>query len=99
MGCTAENIANQYGLTREQLDQFAFESHQKAARAIAEGRFESQIVPVEVSRGKQTKLFTRDEHVREDVQLSDLARLKPAFQKRAWSLQAMHRALTTVRRR
>ncbi|OJA04927.1 beta-ketothiolase BktB [Halomonas sp. QHL1] len=81
MGCTAENIAIQYGLSREQLDQFALESHQKAARAIAEGRFEDQIVAVEVSRGKETTLFSRDEHVRDGVQLSDLARLKPAFQK------------------
>ncbi len=81
MGCTAENIAKQYGLSREQLDQFALESHQKAARAIAEGRFDDQIVAVDVSRGKQTSLFSRDEHVRDSVQLSDLARLKPAFQK------------------
>ncbi|SBR47853.1 acetyl-CoA C-acyltransferase [Halomonas sp. HL-93] len=81
MGCTAENIAKQYGLTREQLDQFALESHQKAARAIAEGRFEAQIVPVEVRQGKQTNIVSRDEHVRDGVQLGDLARLKPAFQK------------------
>jgi len=81
MGCTAENIAKQYGLSREQLDQFALESHQKAARAIAEGRFDDQVVPVEIRRGKQTALFSRDEHVREGVQLNDLARLKPAFQK------------------
>lgn len=81
MGCTAENIAKQYGLSREQLDQFALESHQKAARAIAEGRFDEQIVAVDVSRGKQTSQFSRDEHVRDGVQLSDLARLKPAFQK------------------
>ncbi|TVP42697.1 MAG: acetyl-CoA C-acyltransferase [Halomonas sp.] len=81
MGCTAENIAKQYGLTREQLDQFALDSHQKASRAIAEGRFDAQIVPVEVRQGKQTIHFSRDEHVREGVQLSDLARLKPAFQK------------------
>ncbi|SNY95638.1 beta-ketothiolase BktB [Halomonas sp. hl-4] len=81
MGCTAENIAKQYGLTREQLDQFALGSHQKAARAIAEGRFEAQIVPVEVRQGKQTNIVSRDEHVRDGVQLSDLTRLKPAFQK------------------
>lgn len=81
MGCTAENIAKQYGLSREQLDQFALESHQKAARAIAEGRFDEQIVAMEVIRGKQTSQFSRDEHVREGVQLSDLARLKPVFQK------------------
>ncbi|UXZ52911.1 beta-ketothiolase BktB [Halomonas sp. 7T] len=81
MGMTAENIAKQYGLTREQLDQFAVDSHHKAARAIAEGRFDEQIVAVEVAQGKQTISFKRDEHVREGVTLSDLARLKPAFKK------------------
>ncbi|AQU82908.1 MULTISPECIES: beta-ketothiolase BktB [unclassified Halomonas] len=81
MGITAENIAKQYGLTREQLDQFAVDSHQKAARAIAEGRFDEQIVPVEVAQGKQTISFKQDEHVREGLELSDLARLKPAFKK------------------
>ena len=81
MGITAENIAQQYGFSREQLDQFALESHQKAARALSEGRFDEQIVPVEVTRGKQTLTFARDEHVREEVVLSDLARLKPAFKR------------------
>lgn len=81
MGMTAENIAKQYGLSREQLDQFAVDSHRKAAKAIAEGRFDAQIVPVEVTKGKQTAFFARDEHVREGVELSDLARLKSAFKK------------------
>ncbi|MEC8901483.1 MAG: acetyl-CoA C-acyltransferase, partial [Pseudomonadota bacterium] len=81
MGITAENIAQQYGLSREQLDQFALDSHQKAARAISEGRFDTQIVPVEVTKGKQTLTFARDEHVREGVELGDLARLKPAFKR------------------
>lgn len=81
MGITAENIAQQYGLTREQLDQFALESHQKAARATEEGRFAAQIVPVDVVQGKQTARITQDEHVRSGIQLADLARLKPAFQK------------------
>ncbi|MGM0858545.1 MAG: beta-ketothiolase BktB [Pseudomonadota bacterium] len=81
MGCTAENIAKRFGLTREQLDAFAVESHQKASRAIADGRFDAQIVPVEVRQGKQTRLFAQDEHVRDGVQLSDLERLRPAFQK------------------
>ncbi|MGS2743970.1 beta-ketothiolase BktB [Halomonas sp. LS-001] len=81
MGITAENIAKQYGLSREQLDQFAVESHHKAANAIAQGRFDEQIVPVDVTKGKQTVSFVRDEHVREGVELSDLTRLKPAFKK------------------
>ena len=63
------------------MDQFALDSHQKAARAISEGRFDTQIVPVEVTKGKQTLAFARDEHVREGVELSDLARLKPAFKR------------------
>ncbi|WP_249977696.1 beta-ketothiolase BktB [Vreelandella olivaria] len=81
MGITAENIATQYGLSREQLDQFAVESHRKAARAMAEGRFDEQIVPVDVVQGKQTSVFSTDEHVRQGVELSDLACLKPAFMK------------------
>lgn len=81
MGCTAENIASRYGLTREEVDRFAMESHHKAARAIAEGRFAEQIVPVTVREGKKERIFDQDEHVREGVSLDDLARLKPAFQK------------------
>lgn len=81
MGCTAENIASRYGLTREAVDRFAMESHHKAARAIAEGRFAEQIVPVTVREGKKERVFDQDEHVREGVSLDDLARLKPAFQK------------------
>lgn len=81
MGCTAENIASHYGLSREAVDRFAMESHHKAARAIAEGRFAEQIVPVTVREGKKERVFDQDEHVREGVSLDDLARLKPAFQK------------------
>ncbi|NYS60016.1 beta-ketothiolase BktB [Vreelandella salicampi] len=81
MGCTAENIASRYGLSREAVDRFAMESHHKAARAIAEGRFAEQIVPVTVREGKKERVFDQDEHVREGVSLDDLARLKPAFQK------------------
>ncbi|MDR5897551.1 beta-ketothiolase BktB [Halomonas vilamensis] len=81
MGCTAENIASRYGISREAVDRFAMESHHKAARAIAEGRFAEQIVPVTVREGKKERVFDQDEHVREGVSLDDLARLKPAFQK------------------
>ena len=81
MGVTAENIASRFGLSREDVDQFALESHQKAARAIAEGRFDGQIVPVTVRQGREERRFERDEHVRGSVTLADLARLKPAFQK------------------
>lgn len=81
MGITAENIAEQYQLTREALDAFSVSSHQKAATAIAEGRFASQIVPVSIRKGRQEILFDTDEHVRHGVTLDDLAKLKPAFKK------------------
>lgn len=79
MGMTAENIAGDYGFSREQLDLYAYTSHQKAARAIAAGRFAEQIVPVPVSKGRETLMFSTDEHVRTDVDLEGLARLKPSF--------------------
>ncbi|MDT0500001.1 beta-ketothiolase BktB [Halomonas sp. PAR7] len=81
MGVTAENIASRCGLSRETVDRFAMQSHHKAARAIAEGRFTEQIVPVTVREGKQERVFERDEHVRDGVTLEELARLRPAFQK------------------
>ncbi len=81
MGVTAENIAQKYGFTREQLDKFALASHQKAAAATAEGRFAEQIVPVRVKKGREDVLFATDEHVRAQVSLDDLAKLKPAFKK------------------
>jgi acetyl-CoA acyltransferase len=88
MGLTAENVAQRYGISREDQDQFAFESHQKATAAIDKGYFESQIVPfqvelVEVSGdGKQKReqfIFKVDEGPRKDTSLEALAKLKPAF--------------------
>jgi acetyl-CoA C-acetyltransferase len=81
MGVTAENVAAKYAITREMQDQLAVESHSRAARAIAEGRFKSQIVPVEVKSRKGTTIFETDEHVRPDVTVDQMAALKPAFQK------------------
>ena len=81
MGVTAENIAAKYGFTRQQLDDFALASHQKAAAAIESGRFDEQIVPVSVKKGREEVLFATDEHVRAQVTLDDLAKLKPAFKK------------------
>jgi acetyl-CoA C-acetyltransferase len=81
MGVTAENIAAKYGFTREQQDQFSVESHRKAARAIDEGRFASQIVPVEIKTRKGVEQFTTDEHVRKDAKLEDMAKLKAVFKK------------------
>ncbi len=88
MGITAENIAAKYGFTREAQDAFALESHRRAARAIDEGRFKSQILPVELKTRKGTELFALDEHVRKDAKLEDMAKLKPAFKKEGGTVTA-----------
>ncbi|WP_321928817.1 beta-ketothiolase BktB [Paraburkholderia guartelaensis] len=81
MGVTAENVAGRYGITREQQDNLALESHRRAARAIAEGRFASQIVPVKRTvKGRET-VFDTDEHLRHDATIDDFAKLKPVFAK------------------
>ncbi len=79
MGITAENVAARDGITREMQDALALESQRRAARAIAEGRFKSQIVPVEMATRKGTVVFDTDEHVRGDVTAEQLAKMKPAF--------------------
>jgi acetyl-CoA acyltransferase len=83
MGQTAENVVEQFDISREDMDQFAFESHQKAAKAQDEGRFDEEIVPFEVStttlEGEQTVTFDTDELVRRDTTLEALAKLRPAF--------------------
>ena len=81
MGITAENVAVRYGITREMQDDLALESQQRAAHAIAKGRFETQIVPVELASRKGVTLFDTDEHVRGDTTREGLAKLKPAFKK------------------
>src|SRR5205823_7469923 len=81
MGVTAENIAAKYGFTREQQDQFAVESHKRAARAMDNGYFKSQIVPIELKTRKGVEQFTTDEHVRKDVKPEDMAKLKAVFKK------------------
>jgi len=81
MGVTAENIAAKYGFTREQQDQFAVESHKRAARAIDSGYFNSQIVPVELKSKKGVEQFTTDEHVRKEASMADMAKLKTVFKK------------------
>ncbi len=81
MGVTAENLATQYTITRADQDQLAFESHQRAANAIKQGYFKSQILPVELPSKKGVTIFDTDEHVRADVTLADLAKLKPVFKK------------------
>lgn len=81
MGMTAERVAERYGLTREQLDEYAVMSHQRAAHAIKEGYFKSQITPVEVKQGRKSFIFEEDEHVRHDASLEGMAKLRPAFKK------------------
>jgi acetyl-CoA C-acetyltransferase len=80
MGMTAENLADKYGITREEQDEFAYTSHAKAVAAIDAGRFMDEIVPMSVSAGKgQSVLVDTDEGPRRDTSLEKLARLKPAF--------------------
>jgi acetyl-CoA C-acetyltransferase len=80
MGVTAENVAAAHGISRDAQDAFALESQHRAARAIAEGRFDSQIVPVEVATRKGTMRVTQDEHPKATT-LGALAALRPVFQK------------------
>jgi len=79
-GISAELIAQKWELSREELDAFSLESHRRAARATAEGRFRSQIVPVEVkNEDGTTSIFDQDEGIRSDTSMEKLASLKPAF--------------------
>lgn len=80
MGITAENVVEQYGLTREEQDKFGYESQVKAAKAIEEGRFKDEIVPVVIKTKKGEKVFDTDEHPRL-TDLEKMAQLKPAFKK------------------
>jgi len=81
MGVTAENIAKKYGIGRDAQDAFALQSHQRAERAIQEGRFVSQIAPVEVVSRRQTRSFDTDEHVRLNAQIEDFQKLRAVFEK------------------
>lgn len=81
MGVTAENVAAKYSISREMQDQFSVESHRRAANAIAKGYFKDQILPIEIKDRKGTRLFDTDEHVRTDVTLENLGKLKTVFKK------------------
>ncbi len=81
MGLTAETVAHRWGITREDQDALAVESHRRAVRAIQEGKFNDQIVPVELKTKNGTTLFVTDESPRADTSLESLARLRPAFDK------------------
>jgi acetyl-CoA C-acetyltransferase len=84
MGITGENVAEKYGISREEQDEFAVNSHRKAIAAIKECRFKSQILPVEIpakKRGAAAVVFDKDESPREDTTIEVLRALKPAFKK------------------
>jgi acetyl-CoA C-acetyltransferase len=81
MGVTAENVADRYGLTRDEQDAFSLESHRRAANAIAKGWFKDQILPIEIRERKGTRVFDTDEHVRTDATPENFARLRPVFRK------------------
>ncbi|WP_221793259.1 beta-ketothiolase BktB [Aquisediminimonas sediminicola] len=81
MGITAENIAGDLQITRQTQDAAAAESHARAARAQAEGRFKDQILPIEVKDRRATRIFDTDEHVRGETSVESLSSLKPAFKK------------------
>ncbi|NHN77233.1 acetyl-CoA C-acyltransferase [Azotobacter chroococcum] len=88
MGVTAENVAEKYGITREQQDALAVESHNRAQRAVEQGRFREQILPIELKGRKGATLFDTDEHIRHDCTLDDLKGLKPVFKKEGGTVTA-----------
>src|SRR5436305_3607130 len=81
MGVTAENVAEKYGVSRDEADEYSLRSHQLAARAAEEGAFTDQIVPIEIKQRKETVRFTQDEHVRPSTTAEALAKLAPVFKK------------------
>ncbi len=81
MGITAENLAAKWGITREEQDALAAESQRRAANAIKEGRFKSQILPITLKTRKGEVVFDTDEHVKADTTVETLAKMRPAFKK------------------
>lgn len=81
MGVTAENVADQYGITREAQDALALTSQRRAAHAISERRFQDQIVPIEIKERGKTRVFDTDEYVRDEAKAEDFVSLKPIFRK------------------
>jgi acetyl-CoA C-acetyltransferase len=88
MGITAEAVATKCGITREQQDAFAVESHRRAAAATAAGHFKSQILPIELKSKKGPVQFDTDEHIRADASLEGMGKLRPAFVKENGSVTA-----------
>ena len=81
MGVSAENVAGKWGISREDQDALAVQSHQRAAKATAEGYFKEQILPIEFKSRKGTTTFDTDEHIRADANLEGMAKLRPVFDK------------------
>jgi len=81
MGVTAENVAKKWGISREDQDALAVESHRRASVATREGRFASQILPIELKSRKGTTVFDADEHIRHDASIEEMRKLEPAFVK------------------
>jgi acetyl-CoA C-acetyltransferase len=82
MGCTGEVVSEKYSVSREQQDEYALNSHRKAAAAIKEGKFKDEILPIEIPQKKGAPIvFDTDETVREDTSMEGLSKLKPAFKK------------------
>ncbi len=92
MGVTAENVAEQYGITREESDEYAARSHQRASKSNEEEYFTGQIVPVEVKQKKETVEFTKDEHVRDGATAEGLAKLPTIFKKEGGTVTAANAA-------
>src|SRR5918999_2115760 len=89
MGCTGEVVSEKFDVSREEQDEYALNSHRKAAAAIKAGNFKDEIVPVEIPQKKGAALvFDTDEPVREDTSIEALAKLKPAFKKEGGSVTA-----------
>ncbi len=88
MGVTAENVAEQYGVSREESDAYAVKSHQRAAKSNEEEYFSGQIVPVEIKQKRETVQFTEDEHVRPDASEEGFAKLKTVFKKEGGTVTA-----------
>ena len=88
MGITAENIAKKWGITRDEQDALALESHRRASAAIRDGRFADQILVVESKTRKGTVRFDTDEHVRHDATIEDMRKLRPAFLKEEGTVTA-----------
>ena len=88
MGITAENLVTKWGITREEQDALAVESHRRAAAAIAEGRFKSQIVAIIKQTRKGDVVFDTDEHVKASTTMETLGKMKPAFKKEGGSVTA-----------